>query len=121
MLSIHHVDALPPVGINREVNEVSGLGQDAGVFQNFKQSCTDPFGDIGPSLLANYFGYLVADGKAPEVSERIRSWSRYHSINGKPPISEGALLQSFERIGQWRHTVRERDLGNHVPRKLAGQ
>ena len=110
MLNISHVDALPPVRVDGEVHEIPRLRQDPGSFQDVKQRCSGPLGDIGPSLLAYYFGDLAAEGKAPEIGEGIRCRSRHHSLNRESPVRKSAGLETFEGIIQRRHVVGERNL-----------
>src|SRR5207302_9577378 len=112
MLNISHVDALPPVRVDGEVHEIPRLRQDPGSFQDVKQRCSGPLGDIAPSLLAYYFGDLAAEGKAPEIGEGIRCRSRHHSLNREAPARKSAALDSLEAIMQSTHVVGERSLGN---------
>src|SRR5208283_923074 len=61
MQSIGHVNALPPVRLDGEVNDVSRLRQESRGVQELVQGRADPLGDIGPALLAHYLGDLAAD------------------------------------------------------------
>jgi len=47
---IGHVDAFPPVGINREVDNISGLWVDPHDIQDVGERYADPLGYIRPAL-----------------------------------------------------------------------
>src|ERR1019366_5583346 len=69
---IGHVDAFPPVGLNRTVDNVSGLGESPHNVQDVRERHADPFGYIGPALFARQMSDLAAPGKALEFTERAR-------------------------------------------------
>ena len=86
MQRVGHVDALPPVGLDGEVNDVARLRQESGGVQDLEQRRSNPLGDIRPALLAHHLGDLAADGKTLEVGKRKRCGMSDHSIDGKPPV-----------------------------------
>ena len=121
MQRIGHVDALPPVVLDREVHEIARLRQESDGVQHLNQRRSDPLGDVRPALLARHLGDLAADRKTPEIGERKRCGLRDHSIDRKPPVRKPAGLVALEGIARGRSFVGERRLRNHAARKLASQ
>src|SRR5439155_20119875 len=66
---IGHIDAFPPVGLNRTVDNVSRLGEDYHDIQDVRQGHADPFGYIRPALFASQMSDLAAPRKALEFTK----------------------------------------------------
>src|SRR5713226_745636 len=60
---VGHVDAFPPVGLNRTVDNISGVGENPRKIQDVRQRHADPFGNVRPALLARQMSDLAAYGK----------------------------------------------------------
>src|SRR5262249_54529138 len=67
---VGHVDALPPVGLDRTVDNVSDLGESPYEFKDVRERHTPPFGDIRPALFALDSRNLGAIREALELSKR---------------------------------------------------
>src|SRR5580692_6355884 len=105
MQGVCHIDAVPPVAVDGEEHDISRLRQGSDLVQDRSQRRTNPFGDIGPALLASDLSDLAANRKTLEVGEGKRSWPGDHSINRKPPVREPAGLMAFEEIVRRRGRV----------------
>ena len=62
MQCIGHIDAFPPVGLDREVDNVSGLRVDSHEVQDVGERHADPLGDIRPALFARQCVIWLRDG-----------------------------------------------------------
>ena len=121
MLRVGHIDAIPPIGVDGEIHDISRFGQHLAGPKHLKQRGSDPLGDVRPSLLTHNFSDLAAYGKALEIGQGKRRRSGHHSIDDKSPIRKTAALQAFEGFVQGRDLVSERNLRNHAARKLTSE
>jgi hypothetical protein len=78
---IGHVDAFPPVRLDRTVDNVSALGESPHNVQDLRERYTPPFGYIRPALFARQMSDLAAPGKALEFTEGKRCRASNHSIH----------------------------------------
>src|ERR1039458_6804105 len=118
---IGHVDAFPPVGLNRTVDNVSGLRESPYNVQDVRERHAAPFGYIRPAFFARQMSDLAAPGKALEFTQRERGRAGDHSIHGEAPAGERSLLNALERFAQWSDFVRERRFRNLVGIELTRQ
>ena len=54
-----HIHAVPPAGLDGEIDDVFGLGQDAYLVQNMGEANAGPFGNEGPAFFAGEVGDLA--------------------------------------------------------------
>src|SRR5579859_3369555 len=66
---IGHIDAIPPVGLDGEVDDVAGVRLDADGIQDVMERHADPLGDVGPALFALHHGDLAASRVTFELCE----------------------------------------------------
>src|ERR1700752_1088490 len=121
MLRVGHIDAIPPIGVDGEIHDISRFGQHLAGPEHLKQRGADPLGDVRPSLLTHNFSDLAAYGKALEIGQGKRRRSGHHSIDDKSPIRKTAVLQALEGFVQGRDLVSERNLRNHAAWKPASE
>ncbi len=60
MRCIGHINAVPPVGLDREVDNVSGLREDSNNIQHVRERYSDPLGYIRPALFTRQLSDLAA-------------------------------------------------------------
>ena len=72
MPRIGHVDALPPIRLDRKVDDVARLRQDAGGVQHVGERRPGPLGDVRPALFAGDLRDLAAHRKTLHVVHRQR-------------------------------------------------
>jgi hypothetical protein len=75
MQSVGHIHAFPPIGIDREVDDVSGLLADFYQIQNVGERHADPLGDVRPAFFTREFRDLAAGREAFELGQRKRGGS----------------------------------------------
>ncbi len=121
MRCIRHVDALPPVRLDRTVDNVSHLRERPYQFQDVRKRNTRPFGHIRPPFLTLNHRDVAAARKALELHLRERRRAGDHPIDDKAPVGKRSLLKALEFFAQGCDFVCERILGNLASRKLTRQ
>src|SRR5580693_7108044 len=64
-----HVDALPPVRLDRAVYNVTHLGQGSDTVEDVRELHASPFGDVSPSFFAAVHGDLGTGGETPDLCQ----------------------------------------------------
>src|SRR5271169_975809 len=118
---VRHVDALPPVRLDRAVYNVTRLRQRANTVQDVRERHPSPFGDVSPSFFTADHGDLRTGGEALDLRQRERARSRRHPVDSHPPVRETGGLESLEFVAQWIDFIGERILRNLSTEKLTGQ
>ena len=121
MQCVRHVDALPPVALNRSVDDVAHLRERAGFLKDGAEGCADPFGDVGPAFFADDLGDLVPPGECLKIGDRERQRLFHHAVDDEAPVAEAGGLLLLEGIRGRRHFIHERSFRNHAAGKFAGQ
>src|SRR5580692_8128818 len=101
MQRVGHVHAFPPVGLDRKVNDISGLRLDSHKIQNMRQRYADPLGDIRPTLFTLHHGDLAASRVALQLRKRKRRGPIDQAVDGESPVRKSSSLKAFERVIRW--------------------
>src|SRR5579871_73290 len=119
MQRIGHVDALPPIGLNRAVNDVTNLRQCSDAIKNVGKRHSTPFSDIRPALFATNHRDVRTFRETSDLRQRECCRTGSHAIDGQTPIHKASGLQSLEFVAERRDFVREWIFRNLAARKLA--
>src|SRR5215472_7736699 len=98
MERVGHVNAFPPVRLERAVDHVAHLRQGANPFEDVRKRNAGPFGDIGPPFFALNQGDVAAARKALELGERERRGASHQAVNSEAPAGERFLLVPLELV-----------------------
>src|SRR5439155_23236687 len=112
---------VPPIRLERTVDNVSGLRESARQIQDVREWHPTPFGDVRPALFTRDKRGLASNGKAFKLRERERTRTGNQAINGKAPVRKPSLLKAVELFAQRIDRVRERIFGYLASIKLARQ